>query len=143
MLYSYSVAGIDYSIVATGNVTIFDNVTQLIQKFTSPIFQENRTEETTTQCRHTSIEIPIFTMDGFSTVKPIKINIEYLSDDEYIASFEEAGIAFSADTALDAIQEFKIEFIEVYKCYKSEPCLGRWPKKQLAILESYIGKKKV
>lgn len=138
MSYTYSLVGAESFTFLTGSEIVFNNI---IQKFSS-IFEGNETEEILYQDKYTDIEIPVFILDGYSTIKPIKITIEYLSDDEYIAAFEEGGVAFSANSVLEAIQEFKIEFIEVYKCLKAETCLGSWPKRQLAILESYIGKKK-
>jgi hypothetical protein len=142
MEYLYSFIGAENYTGLTRNPTILNGVAQLVEKFTSSIFQDNKIEETFSQSEYNFIEIPVFTIDGYSTIRPIKINIECINDDEYIAIFEEAGISFSANTVLDAIQEFKVEFIEVYKCYKAETCLGSWPKHQLAVLESYIGKKK-
>jgi len=81
-----------------------------------------------------------YRLGNYYTKKPINIRIERLNDDEYIAAFEEAGISFSSGTATEAIRELKIELIEVYEFYKSEACLGAWPRHQLDILEKYIEK---
>ena len=115
---------------------------QLIEKFTSFISRGDDMQETSSKVgynnKYNNIEIPPFTLDGYCTTKPINIHIEYLNNDEYIAVFEEAGISFSASTATEAIQELKIEIIEVYKCYNTENCLGDWPAHQLTVLGNYI-----
>ena len=70
----------------------------------------------------------------------VSISIKELSDGEYLASFEAAGISITGDTPQDAIRLFKSELIKTYEIYKREQ-LGAGPKKQLAVLEKYIGKK--
>lgn len=139
----YSFVGIDSCTSATGNANIFGNVVQLIEKFTAFTFQDDEVHETSSQAGYNDVEIPPFTLGNYCTTKPINIGIQCLSDDEYIAAFEKAGISFSAKTVTEAIHELKIEIIEVYEFYKSESCLGSWPRRQLAVLEEYIGKKKV
>ena len=139
----YSFVGMDSCISATGNPNIFGNVVQLIEKLTSFILPDNEIQETSSQVGHRDIEMPPFTLGNYCTTKPINIRVQYLNDDEYIATLEEAGISFSARTATEVIQELKVEIIEVYKFYKSETALGSWPRHQLAILEKYIAEKKV
>lgn len=79
---------------------------------------------------------------SYKTKKPIPITVIAENEDEYIAAFEEAEIYFSGSTPFEAIQELKIEIAEAYELYKAEPHLGARPKKQLAVLEDYIGKEK-
>lgn len=88
-----------------------------------------------------TIKLLNLTNKKYKLKKPITITIDILAEDEYLASFEDAGIAFSATTATEAIQELELEIIAVYKLYKSEKKLGPWPKQQLAVLEDYIGER--
>jgi hypothetical protein len=146
MEYSYSLAGLDNCMSVTGNANIFGGVLNLIEKFTAPfIFQDKEEEEasSSSQVLRKDMEIPPFIFGNYFTKKSINIRIEYLNNDEYIAAFEEAGISFSAGTATEAIQELKIELIEVYKSYKSEACLGSWPRHQLDVLEKYIDEEEI
>lgn len=144
MEYSYSLAGLDNCMSVAGNANIFGGVLNLIEKFTAPfIFQDKEEEEASSQVLCKDVEIPPFILGNYFTKKPINIRIEYLNNDECIAAFEEAGISFSASTATEAIRELKIELVEVYEFYKSEACLGSWPRHQLVVLEKYIGKKKI
>jgi len=69
---------------------------------------------------------------------PIIISIEILSDDEYLACFNEADISFTGGSVSEAIRELLIEIVEIYKLYKSTDKLGPKPKKQLSVLENYI-----
>ena len=144
MEYSYSLVGLDNCILVTGNDNIFGRVPNLIEKFTASfVFQDKEEEEVSSQVVRKDMEIPPFILDNYFTKKPINIRIEYLNDDECVAEFKEAGISFSASTATEAIQELKIELVEVYEFYKSEACLGSWPRYQLDVLEKYIGKEEI
>lgn len=78
--------------------------------------------------------------ETFELKNIVPVKITELSDGEFLASFEEAGISITGDTPQDAIRHFKNELIETFEIYKREQ-LGVVPKKQLAILEKYIGKK--
>lgn len=140
---SYSIASMDNFVSMTGNSKMFNGMMNVVEKITATIFQDNEEEKTSSQDICKNIKIPPFEIGTYHIIRPINICVERLSDNEYIATFEEADISFSASTATEAIQELKIELIEVYELYKSETCLGSWPRHQFDVLEGYIDKKKI
>ena len=71
---------------------------------------------------------------------PIEITISDHGD-EILAEFTEAGISVSEDTAVDALQWLKDSIIDSYVTFNNQrDRLGPIPKRQLQVLEKYIGK---
>ncbi len=138
----YSLIGGADSLISVTPAIFLGLAPQQIEKFTPYVFPNSEIHEVSSQGEY-KIEIPPFALDGYCTTKPIFIRIEYLTDGEYVSTFKEADISFSASTATEAIQELKIEIIEVYKFYKSEATLWSWPRHQLAVLEKYIVEEKI
>lgn len=89
----------------------------------------------------TTVTLPPFKKGRYFVDKSITSSIEIISKKEIIATFEEAGITISAASIPEALHMMKIEIIELYEIYKSHPRLGPEPKRQLAILEKYIGER--
>lgn len=72
--------------------------------------------------------------------KSIKAKIVF-KNGEYLASFSEAEIVTSGDTAEEAIQWLKQTIITLFDLYSQERnALGPLPKRQLKVLEMYVGK---
>lgn len=86
--------------------------------------------------------IPPGVFENYRIKQPIEVRINMIEDDEYIAEFEEVGIAFAAANPTEAIQLLKAQIIYTYEAYKSKSRLGPEPLRQLIILEKYIGKKR-
>lgn len=79
---------------------------------------------------------------GNYSINQFKAIIEFYGDDDYMASFEEAEIYVSADSATEAIQDLKSSIIDIYEILKSEKKLGPIPLKQLKVLENYVVEKR-
>jgi predicted RNase H-like HicB family nuclease len=74
-------------------------------------------------------------------VKPITARISY-KDDEFLAEFPEAEMVTSGDTSEEAIEWLKDTIVNLYELYDNErAALGPFPRRQLAVLETYIGEK--
>jgi hypothetical protein len=77
----------------------------------------------------------------FQLKKPIPIFIRQEDDAEWIATFPEAELSRSGDSAVDAITWLKSSIVELYELFKGEDQLGPLPQRQLRTLERYIGEK--
>jgi hypothetical protein len=138
--YSYAGAGSGYGESLTTSPNLFGDFVKLVEQFTYMIRQEPIEKKTISETQYQQIEIPPYRFGSYLVTKPIKVGIEHI-DDEYVAAFDEAGIAFSAATATEALQLLKAQIIYTYEFYKSNERLGPEPLRQLAILENYIGEK--
>ena len=77
--------------------------------------------------------------EGFKTLKPIPVTVEH-SDGFFTAAFVGANISIPGDTWSDAVISLKYLVIDMFKNLLShEPSrLGPGPKRQLAVLQSFI-----
>jgi len=104
----------------------------------------NLFEEATQQKNDKQTSVTIISL-GFGKrvlLKPMSLRIENVGDDEFIASFPEAGIEMSGDSATEAIQLLKSHLVALFDIYRTESKLGPEPQKQLKILEGYIGEER-
>jgi hypothetical protein len=87
------------------------------------------------------IQIDSLNDEGLVVKKPIEV--ELTSDgDQIIAAFREAEIVSSGDFAVEAIDWLKDMIASAFRLYEAErQALGPLPKRQLAILENYLGQK--
>lgn len=86
--------------------------------------------------------ISIDRLSGVSryTRKRMPIVIEFdVDDDCYSASFEEANITMTGETASEAIALLREHITDLYDLFKMEKALGPEPARQLSLLEEYIG----
>ena len=72
--------------------------------------------------------------------KPITAKISF-SDGEYVAEFAEAEIVTSGETRKEAIEWLRDTIVSLYEYYNNErAALGPLPRRQLTVMETYIGK---
>ena len=72
-------------------------------------------------------------------VKPITAKISY-RDGEFLAEFSEAEMVTSGNTSAEAIEWLRDTIVSLYEHYNNErAALGPLPRRQLAVLEAYIG----
>ena len=83
--------------------------------------------------------IDSFPGTGYSLIKPIEVEISY-DDGEYLAQFTEAEITTSGDTREETIEWLRNTIVSLYELYdKERVVLGPLPRRQLDVLETYIG----
>ena len=70
---------------------------------------------------------------------PIQIDVEEVSSNSFVAEFPEANIAASGETHDEAIENLKDMLFGMFRHLSATDNLGKEPKRQLKILESYIG----
>ena len=76
---------------------------------------------------------------GYGLVKPIAVEISY-DDGEYLAQFTEAEITTSGDSPEETIEWLRSTIVSLYELYDRERAtLGPLPRRQLDVLEAYIG----
>ena len=73
---------------------------------------------------------------------PISVVLRPVDGDEFLASFEEADIATTGLSATDALDALKSAIVEIYEMFRGEPQLGPGPKRELTILEKYLGRQR-
>ena len=78
---------------------------------------------------------------AYRLVKPITVKISY-GDAEFLAEFSEAEMVTSGDTLKEATEWLRDTIVSLYELYNNErAALGPLTRRQLAVLETYIGKK--
>lgn len=83
----------------------------------------------------------IDSLPGYKVLQSIRITYDQVSDTEVIASFEPANIAISGLTRHDAYQALVEEILIAFEDWSAnEAGLGPGPKRQLAVLRTYLGK---
>lgn len=88
-----------------------------------------------------SISIEDLPVDSHYLKRPISADISY-SDGEYLVGFAEAEIVTSGETAEEAIRWLKDTVVNLFDLYVAQrAALGPLPRRQLRVLEKYVGKK--
>ncbi len=87
------------------------------------------------------VAITSFAPESYSVVRPIEVLIEPV-DDSYVASFFDANVSASGDNQQEAFDNLKALILDVYDSLRAESPsrLGPEPKRQLAVLESFLEK---
>ena len=85
-------------------------------------------------------EITDLNSSVYDVLKPIPVSLSELSSDEFLASFDFAGISITGDSPSDAVLSLKAVLADTFDIFNREK-LGPEPSRQLKILEKYIGKK--
>jgi hypothetical protein len=77
--------------------------------------------------------------DGYRILKPIPVDIRE-AEDSFVASFTTANINSSGDSWEEAVTNLQSLLLDMYDSLLSEKpnALGREPKRQLAVLQSFI-----
>lgn len=85
------------------------------------------------------VVITSFAPEPYSLVRPIETLIEP-TQDFFVASFSDANVSASGDNQQEAFDNLKGLILDVYDSLRAEPPdrLGPEPKRQLAVLESYL-----
>lgn len=85
--------------------------------------------------------VPINTLEpeSFDLVGEIKAVVHYTGDD-YVASFVDANVNSTGATIPLAVDNLKDRMLSLYQALGAIPAakLGKWPTKQLAILQALI-----
>ena len=77
---------------------------------------------------------------AYKLIKPITAKISY-GDGEFLAEFSEAEMVTSGDTLEEATEWLRDTIVSLYELYNCErAALGPLTRRQLAVLETYIGK---
>ncbi len=113
--------------------------TGLVESLGVSLLQIMNSTSVTVQERITHTTIDDLSAFGFQVLKPIPVEIEYYTDDEFVASWPEAGAAITSDSATGSIQALKFEIVESYEIFKKENHLGAELQQQLVVLEEYLG----
>jgi hypothetical protein len=80
-------------------------------------------------------------LEGYRVLRPIPVVYEIASDTDVEARFDDANIAMSGNSRLDARQALVEEMLSTFDDYTAdEAALGPGPKQQLALLRTYIAK---
>jgi hypothetical protein len=79
--------------------------------------------------------------DRLGLVRPLRVELEIVDDEEVIATFEEANISMSGDDIRDAIHGLRAEIVATYNLYKTQNRLGPEPSRRLKVLEGFVGQK--
>lgn len=88
-----------------------------------------------------NLKIDILGNEDYVLKRPIPIIISE-KDDEYVAEFPEAEIVTSGETADEALRWLKGTIVDTFELFRTERnILGPLPRKQLRVLEGYLGKK--
>jgi predicted RNase H-like HicB family nuclease len=85
------------------------------------------------------VAITSFAPESYSLVRPVEVLIEPVGD-SFVASFFDANISTSGDDPQEALDNLKDLILDVYDSLRMESSkrLGPEPKKQLAVLESFL-----
>lgn len=84
-------------------------------------------------------QIDQFPGEPYRIRRPIPVLIERVDDNDFLASFEEANLAFSGTTKREAFQNLAIEILNAFEMFsEQESNLGPEPIRQLAVLRSYL-----
>ena len=78
--------------------------------------------------------------DKYALRHPILVTLKEAADDEYVACFEEAKLARSAETAREAINWLKSSIVTLYDVLRKKDLktLGPLPTRQLKVLGEYL-----
>jgi hypothetical protein len=80
-------------------------------------------------------------IDGYTVRRPIPVKYTEASDTDIEASFEEANIAISGNSRQDAYQALIEEILTAFDDWSvGESALGPGPRRQFAVLRSYLAK---
>ena len=74
-------------------------------------------------------------------LKPLPVQVEYLEEDEYLATFPPAGISMTGGDVREALASLKFEICRLYKLFSKETTLGPIPERRFRVLEQYVGPK--
>jgi predicted RNase H-like HicB family nuclease len=85
------------------------------------------------------VAITSFAPEPYSLLQPIEILIEPVQD-SFVASFFDANISASGDNQQEAFDNLKRLILDVYESLRAESLdrLGPEPKRQLAVIESFL-----
>jgi hypothetical protein len=85
--------------------------------------------------------ITSFAPEPFSLLRPIKVLIERV-DDTVVVSFFDANLSASGDNQPEAFDNLKSLILDTYDSLRAESPerLGPEPKRQLAVLDSFLKK---
>ncbi len=87
-----------------------------------------------------TVTIDHLLVDTHCLNRPINASIS-LNDGDYLAEFVEAEIVTSGDTADEAIRWLKETVVNLFEFYDTErEVLGPLPRRQLRVLEKFIGR---
>jgi hypothetical protein len=80
-------------------------------------------------------------IEGYRVLRPIPVTYEEMSDTDIQTSFEAANMAISGNSRQDAYQALIEEILTAFDDWSAEEsALGPGPRKQLAVLRSYLAK---
>ncbi|MGO9056340.1 MAG: hypothetical protein ACLQU2_03005 [Candidatus Binataceae bacterium] len=80
-----------------------------------------------------------FPGEPYRLLKPITVQVKCLGEDDFLASFSDADMAISGDSAQEAFQNLAAHILDVLEVFEQEEStLGPEPARQLAVLRDYI-----
>jgi hypothetical protein len=80
-----------------------------------------------------------FPDEPYRLLKPIVVQVKRLGDDDFLASFNDANMEISGDSAQEAFQNLAAHILDVLEVLeKGESALGPEPARQLAVLRDHI-----
>lgn len=97
--------------------------------------------ESATSSSPLRVAIASFAPEPYSLLRPIEVLVEQV-DDSFVASFFDANISASGDNQQEAFDNLKSFVLDIYDSLLAESPerLGPEPKRQLAVLESFLRK---
>ena len=80
--------------------------------------------------------------EPYELLKPLPVAIEKVEQDEFIASFEEAGIAMCADSPDDSLLNLLSHILDVFDSYSAQEDKLAWrAARTFRVLKSFIKRK--
>jgi hypothetical protein len=80
-----------------------------------------------------------FPDEPYRLLKPIVVRVKRLDDDDFLASFSDANMAISGDSAQEAFQNLAAHILDVLEVLeRGESALAPEPARQLAVLRDHI-----
>ncbi len=85
------------------------------------------------------VSIDYFPNEPYRLLKSILVRIQLIGEGDFLASFDEANLAMSGDTAQEALQNLAAHVLDVFELLSEEEgALGPGPTEQLRILRTYL-----
>ena len=85
------------------------------------------------------IDVKSLPGEPYTVLQPIRIKIERMGENDFLASFEEANLAMSGETKEEALQNIIAEILDTFEMFSDEASrLGPEPSRQLRVMQKYL-----
>jgi hypothetical protein len=86
------------------------------------------------------VPITTFAPLAYECIRDIPVAVKKVDEEQFIATFYDAGISASGDTDSEAIENLKDQIVSTFELFASKKpeVLGPFPSRQLAVLRTVI-----